>query len=822
MKVLIVDDDEFFRELVTTYIESHFDYEVHGAGTGKEALRVCDEVALDLILLDVQLPDIEGFEVLVKIREKYSLLELPVMMVTTLTDSRKVVKGFNLGANEFITKPIDFAVASVRMKYLLQNRREFLKFNHPAPANSFSGPSRGSALLPLLEAQIGNEGSTIFSRSLGGGHWVACAFSAQAIVEDEVFPATTYSLGPEQLIILTQGQMPSAKFYKIRLMQGYLGESELEVLELSRKKMHKGGEEVYQMVLRLVDVPVWYVDLFGRLHSVYQSQGDEGIVRLLREMADRTLSQVPGNPAIATGGADRELEQERLIHAKRYRFKSLLGKGGFASVFLVWDLVLRRWVALKVLHPNYAAIPKTRRGFVREAQIMARFHHPNIVLIYEVGELFEAEIKRYLNFPSKYLKDHPTDLIYFTMQYVEGKTLADAIKTRNHFPQAEGVEKLVQIAKALQYTHEKGVTHRDIKPHNIMINKENQIQVMDFGLARVDDSSWEVGGDQVESQACTPYYASPEQISGESLDLRSDIYSFGVVAYELLTGKRPFNGANLTLLMKQHLFDTPVAPGELVTGIHPDLEKLIACCMAKNPADRYGSMKEILDVLRRIQGLTLGISEFTLKESLTDLLDTVLKADNDSEAKRLLNKLNALITLHKYSGNTQVLNQLKVSLGQADVLISLIEKSLTRETHETLFQFLRNFESSLAVFALLHCFQQEKERWKRIFLAKLVVTSAGENVLPLVLFGLELPDEQAVCLLEGFQANDGVCTGPVLLNWAAHSGFKTQSKLLEICGDLKTEPLEVQQIYKQLSGDRGSLHKQVRMMAQRHLLRTQI
>ncbi|MBH0116933.1 Stk1 family PASTA domain-containing Ser/Thr kinase [Salinibacterium sp. NG253] len=265
--------------------------------------------------------------------------------------------------------------------------------------------------------------------------------------------------------------------------------------------------------------------------------------------------------------------------AGRYQIGELLGHGGMADVHLGMDTRLGRRVAIKLLKPSLANDPAFRTRFRREAHDAAKMAHPTIVRIFDAGE--ESVIDE---------TGHETLIPFIIMEYVDGRLLKDIVAEGPIAPD-ESARIVSQVLTALEYSHRAGVVHRDIKPGNIMVTKSGQVKVMDFGIARaVSDSAATIA----ESSAIvgTAQYFSPEQARGEGVDARSDLYSTGVVLFELLTGQPPFTGANPVAVAYQHVNSEPVPPSTMVAAVSPALDAVVLRSLSKDRFDRYQSAAE--------------------------------------------------------------------------------------------------------------------------------------------------------------------------------------------------------------------------------------
>ncbi len=269
----------------------------------------------------------------------------------------------------------------------------------------------------------------------------------------------------------------------------------------------------------------------------------------------------------------------------RYRVDEIIGRGGMATVYRGYDLTLGREVAIKILDKDLASDNAFRTRFRLEAQAASRMAHPTIVRVYDAGE--DAE-------PQNDGSVRPVPFI--VMELVTGHTLKEIIAA-GPVPGADAVRYVDGILEALEYSHRAGVVHRDIKPGNVMVTQAGQIKVMDFGIARaVSDSSSTVA--ETTAIIGTAAYFSPEQAKGEPVDSRADLYSAGVVLYELLTGRAPFRGESPVAVAYQHVSEAPLPPSEVDESVPRALDAVALRALAKDPFQRYqdaASFREALD-----------------------------------------------------------------------------------------------------------------------------------------------------------------------------------------------------------------------------------
>ena len=266
------------------------------------------------------------------------------------------------------------------------------------------------------------------------------------------------------------------------------------------------------------------------------------------------------------------IDPETLIDG-RYRVLSRLGSGGMADVYLAHDELLGREVAVKVLHHHFAEDQEFVERFKREASSAAALSHPNIVGIFDRGEW--------------------DGTYYIAMEYVAGRSLKTIVREQGALDPAAAIDIVIQILRAARSAHRRGVIHRDLKPHNVILDEEGRVRVTDFGIARAGASDMTLTG----SIMGTAQYLSPEQAQGFAVTAASDLYSIGVILYELLTGVVPFEGESAVAIAFKQVAAEPYPPSALRPGIPPSLDAIVLRALAKDPAQRYASADELIATL---------------------------------------------------------------------------------------------------------------------------------------------------------------------------------------------------------------------------------
>ncbi len=300
-------------------------------------------------------------------------------------------------------------------------------------------------------------------------------------------------------------------------------------------------------------------------------------------------------------------------HLGKYELRERLGRGGMAEVWKAFDPQLHRYVAIKFLHADLQSDPEFITRFSREACVIASLHHPNIVQIHDFQTTQSSEAN--------------ASSAYMVMDYVEGQTLAQYIRSTSHagkFPSPMEIIRLfTSISKAVDYAHQQGMIHRDIKPANILLDKRNtslnamgEPVLTDFGIAKLLDSA---AGTVSGMWLGTPLYVSPEQAQGHPGNERSDIYSLGVILYEICAGVQPFRGENATAIRWQHVYSVPTPPSLINPNISPALAMVILRALAKNPTERFSSASEMM--IAMIEAFNLPIpSDLALPSHALDYM----------------------------------------------------------------------------------------------------------------------------------------------------------------------------------------------------------
>ncbi len=306
----------------------------------------------------------------------------------------------------------------------------------------------------------------------------------------------------------------------------------------------------------------------------------------------------------------------------RYEIIEKIGEGGMAIVYKAKCHLLNRFVAIKVLRDEFTEDEQFIGKFRRESQAAASLSHPNILNIYDVGTE-EVDNKK---------------VHYIVMEYINGITLKEVIRNKGKLPADDVIRYSLQIAEALDHAHKNHIVHRDIKPHNIMITKDNRIKVTDFGIARAVTSSTVTTTSNVLGSV---HYFSPEQARGGYTDEKSDIYSLGIVMYEMITGKVPYDGESPITVALKHIQEDIIPPSKLDINIPSNLENIIMKCVQKRQSDRYNNISELISDLKNIKSIDIKPLIDDDMESATRIIPAIdIKEDDIMESKSERSKKN--------------------------------------------------------------------------------------------------------------------------------------------------------------------------------------
>lgn len=304
--------------------------------------------------------------------------------------------------------------------------------------------------------------------------------------------------------------------------------------------------------------------------------------------------------------------------AGRYELLEKIGDGGMAVVYKARDKLLNRFIAVKILKPDFTKDVKFIESFRRESQAAASLSHPNIVNIFDVGR--EGNIN------------------YIVMELIEGQTLSEVIRKQGALKPREAVAIAKQIASALNLAHANHIIHRDVKPHNILITRDGTAKITDFGIAKAINTGTIVGN--TGTVMGSVHYFSPEQARGGYVDEKTDIYSLGIVLYEMLTGRVPFDADNPVAVAMKHMNEEMIPPSKVIDGIPPDLEAIVLKASNKYQINRYKSAADMLEALSNVSFIAGGYTGYTRKNDIDATVTMAAVNNNVKNNNRGLNEEN--------------------------------------------------------------------------------------------------------------------------------------------------------------------------------------
>lgn len=578
--ILVVDDNEMNREVLGRRLAAK-GYEIVTAQDGFEALDRLKARRFDLMILDVMMPGMTGFEVLSEVRKTLPVSEFPVIMATARDESSDIVEALSLGANDYVTKPLDFGVLLARLKTHLSLKRALadLQEAHDKLRNAqrriaMLEERSGEALRDIpgwLEAAVASVVDALHTNRVGvfvvdGGHLVPLVETTVAEPSLSILWRAATSRKPEPVdeansvfpIVGMTGE----------LMGGIVVGLSLEILDETEKRLC--GSIAHQLAGAIE---------LRRMREALDAE------RTKREASRRQLIERGVDLLVLCGKCGRcfdhhqafcpddgeRLDSRWILPYRilgRYRLVRVLGEGGMATVFEANDEKLLRDVAIKILKPEYFGEEGIRHRFEQEAQALGQIDHPGVLRVYDTGALEDG-------------------FIFLVTEMLRGQDLEILIRSYGPARPDQAARLLRQIGSALSAAHRAKVLHRDIKPGNIFLvaGPDGFIaKVLDFGLAkslRADDTFTKTG-----LIVGTPAYMSPEQIQGRNLDARSDVYSLAVVIWEVLTGIRLVRSAELFDIFTEIVRGSSPRISSQIPTLGDAIDRLFDWALARDPSLR--------------------------------------------------------------------------------------------------------------------------------------------------------------------------------------------------------------------------------------------
>jgi len=524
--ILIVDDNPMNRQILAEQLSAR-GHEVVEAEGGAEAIALVDSRAFEVVVLDVMMPGIDGLTVLRRIRDRFSLSELPVIMATAVDDRSAIVEALGMGANDYVTKPLDFAVVYARLTTQLALKRasdEIRRLNQQIARMGESSADAVRDVEAWSAATAGELAPVIGAKSISV--WLLDGISLWPLSDSDAQRPTL-----EELAITSEAKLFVRDRDTLFAVTGLSGDV-YGALVVANKTAWEEPER------RLVSS---FSRQLGSALEVQRMRTDlaaaQSRVAVRRqEMIDRGIDILHVCPkcGLCYGGERKRcgvdgslLESPRLLPLtirNRYRLMRAISSSGMAKLFEAADEKLGRSVALKLIKPEHFDDPEMRVRFEQEARAVARIDHPGVVAIYDSGELEDGSL-------------------FFVMELLRGLNLAQVLHAHGRGSPRQVAAVVRQVGAALAAAHRAGFIHRDIKPDNIFLTDEPpqshdpfRVKLLDFGIAKPIDSDSRLT--QTGAFIGTPGYMAPEQLLGLSVDVRADIYALAASTFEALTGQR--------------------------------------------------------------------------------------------------------------------------------------------------------------------------------------------------------------------------------------------------------------------------------------------
>jgi CheY-like chemotaxis protein len=587
--ILVVDDLEVNRELLSERL-SERGHLVFQAADGESALELIEQQSFDAVILDVMMPKIDGLTLLRIIREKHSLAELPVLMATARGERSDLIEALRLGANDYLVKPLDYAIVHARLETQLRLKRaneQVLRLNRQLR----QAHERITRLVESSAEAFRDIGAWSHSiaddlASLVG----APAINVWLVEGTEIAPIDAGTAGapsPADLILASERPMLSRSDDCIVAIHGMTGEllgalvvAGRKTLDDSELQLMRGFARQLGDALQLQRMRADLANAQARLHARRQEMLDRGVAILCACTQCGACYDQSIRYCIHDGDTVEEarpLLPHRILG--RYRLDRVLGQGGMGRLFEAWDEKLDRPVAVKILRPDRFADQAVRMRFEQEARAIARIDHPGVIAIHDSGEIEDGSL-------------------FLVMELLRGSDLGLMIRLQGRGRPQQVASMLRDVGSALSAAHRAGFIHRDIKPENIfLVDTEDgpKVKVLDFGIARPLDADMRIT--QTGNFVGTPAYMAPEQMNGSTGDTRSDLYSLAAVAFEALTGRRVTEGDDLARIFGDVLYRPRPRLSTLLHGVPPAIDDAFAAALARNPDERPPSIAAWVDPL---------------------------------------------------------------------------------------------------------------------------------------------------------------------------------------------------------------------------------
>ena len=570
--ILVVDDNAMNRELLIEEL-THRGYRVIAASSGQDALALLEKMPVHLVILDVMMPQVDGLTVLRTIRESHGIAELPVIMATARTDRGDILEALNLGANDYVTKPIDLPVlvARIRTQLALRDANEKL-------AELNRDLQEAQAKILQLNASSADAHRNVEAWATAAAIEISELIGADVLVRledqarrwitnaNETAPGRVETPAPAGTTRVPILGAAGHHFGDVLVSRIPADENERLIIESFAGQL-AGALEVRRLRWDLTDAR-------KRFYHRRQEMLDRGIVLVhICGFCGRCYEH--GAEVCEDDGAPLDGSQllpYRLVG--RYRLIRRIAAGGMARLFAACDEKLDRSVAVKIIKPEHFNNAEMRTRFEQEARAIARIDHPGVSVIFDSGDLEDGSL-------------------FLVMELLHGRNLAQLLEQYGPGSPQQVASLLRQVGAALAAVHDAGFIHRDIKPENIFLVDTPdgfKAKLLDFGIAKP------LHGDHGLTQAGTfigtPAYMAPEQVQESALDVRTDLYSFAAVAYEALVGKRVTTSTDVNDVFREIVDSSPPLVSSMLPVASARIDQQFIQAMAKKKDDRPDSVRD--------------------------------------------------------------------------------------------------------------------------------------------------------------------------------------------------------------------------------------
>ena len=609
-RILIVDDESFNIDYLEQELDD-LDCETSSAQNGREALQQVTAEAPDVILLDIMMPEMDGFQVLAHLKADKTLRDIPVIVISALGDINNVVKGIEMGADDYLPKPFDPVLLKARIGACLEKKRlrdREVLYLQQIEAEKKRADELLHVILPSEIVEELKATNTVKPRY----------YQDVAVLFADVVGFTPYcdAHTPEEVVSnlqeLVQAYEDLALRYDLQKIKtvgdafmtvaGLLKPLDNPVLNCVKCGLEmippaqrlpaewhvRVGIHVGPLIAGVVGHRQYLFDVFGDTVNTAQrieSYGTVDSVNLSREawgwVSDQFRGeslgfvQVKGKGELEIIRVKTEMEEDALIRETilHYKVMEKLSEGGMGVVYKAEDTRLKREVAIKFLPRQIVVQAEQLERLKFEARTAAALNHPNIATIYAIEEV--------------------DDESFIVMEYIHGQELRQKVSA-GPLELGEALDIAIQIAEGLQAAHKKGIVHRDIKSANIMLAENSQVKILDFGLAKLAGQTRLTEPGRTMG---TLAYMSPEQMQGQEIDHRTDIWSLGVILYEMVTGQLPFKG-EFAAMMYSIFKKDPEPPTSLQPDLPDYVEQIVYKALEKDRTRRYQNIQDLLRDLK--------------------------------------------------------------------------------------------------------------------------------------------------------------------------------------------------------------------------------